>query len=311
MAYELTLINQRAKANPEKFILDCEEEYESRIKLAAELILQNRKNSPLVLLSGPSGSGKTTTSQKIEHEIRKHGVMTHAIGMDNYFKTVDPATSPRTPEGEVDFESPECVDFELMKKHLDRFMSGKPVPVPRYNFAEKRREKMPAFVRYPTGDDIVIVEGIHALGDFAVSAFPNAYKLYISTASDIEKNGDEFFYHSWMRLVRRIVRDNLFRGASAEYTLGLWDNVRRGEVLYIRPTKTRANFTFDSSFPYELCVMKGYFLDLFKDAPESVKNMSDVSKVLNCLEQFESIDPALIPPQSLLREFIGGGIYEY
>lgn len=311
MAYELTLINQRAKSNPEKFILECEEEYESRIKMAAELILQNRKNSPLVLLSGPSGSGKTTTSQKIEQEIRKHGVMTHAIGMDNYFKTVDPATSPLTPDGEVDFESPACVDFELMKKHFDRFMSGKPVPVPRYNFAEKRREKMPAIVRYPTGDDIVIVEGIHALGDIAVKAFPDAYKLYISTASDIEKNGGEFFYHSWMRLIRRVVRDYLFRGASAEYTLGLWGNVCRGEDIYIRPTKTRANFTFDSSFPYELCVMKGYFLDLFKNEPESVKNMSDVGKVLDCLEQFESIDPALIPPQSLLREFIGGGIYEY
>lgn len=311
MAYELNVINDLAKASPAKFIRECEDEYESRIKLAADLIVQNLSKSPLVLLSGPSASGKTTTSQKIEFEIRKRGIMTHAIGMDNYFKTLDPATAPRTAEGEIDFESPECVDFALMKEHLDRFMSGHPVAVPRYNFSTQQREKMPAFIRFPTGNDVVIVEGIHAMGETAVGAFPDAYRLYISTASDITKDGKEFFFHSWMRLVRRLVRDNLFRGASAEYTLELWDNVCRGEDLHIRPYKSRANFTFDSSFPYELCIMKGFFLKLFEGQPESVLKMGNIAEVIEDVKQFETIDPSLIPPESLLREFIGGGIYEY
>lgn len=311
MSYELNNINGMASADPAAFVNKCEEEYESRIKLAADLIVKNLKKSPLVLLSGPSASGKTTTSQKIEFEIRKQGIMTHAVSMDSYFKTMDPATAPRTPDGGIDFESPDCVDFELMKIHFDRFMHGIPVAVPRYNFAKQCREKTPAVIRYPTGNDIVIVEGIHALGEAAVGAFPDAYRLYISTASDITKDGGEFFYHSWMRLVRRLVRDHLFRGSSAEYTLETWKNVCRGEDLYIRPYKSRANFTFDSSFPYELCVLKDYFLGLFDNVPDSVKSMGDAAKVIESLELFESIDPKLIPPQSLLREFIGGGIYEY
>lgn len=311
MAYELNVINSMAKSDPKAFVEKCEAEYESRIKLAADLIIQNRKDSPLVLLSGPSASGKTTTSQKIEFEIRKRGIMTHAVGMDNYFKTIDPSKAPRTPEGDIDFESPECVDFELMKEHFFRFMSGTPVAVPRYNFAKQERERTPAMIRYPTGNDIVIVEGIHALGDRAVNAFPNAYRVYISAASDIIKDGKEFFYHAWTRLVRRIVRDNLFRSASAKYTLELWKNVRRGEIIHIRPNKSRANFTFDSSFPYELCVLKSHFLKLFENEPEDVKNMGNAAEVIRDLEMFESIDSELVPPKSLLREFIGGGIYEY
>jgi len=312
VAYELNVINQMVRANPRSFVEKCEAEYESRIRLAADLIVQNREKSPLVLLSGPSASGKTTTSQKIEFEIRKRGIMTHAVGMDNYFKTIDPATAPRTPEGEIDFESPECVDFDLMKEHFDRFMSGTPVAIPRYNFANQQRERTPAMIRYPTGNDIVIVEGIHALGDRAVNAFPDAYRVYISTASDITRDdGDEFFYHARMRLVRRLVRDHLFRGASAKYTLELWDNVRRGEILHIRPNKSRANFTFDSSFPYELCVMKNYLMKLFENEPQEVKNMENAAELIRDLELFESVDSVLVPPESLLREFIGGGVYEY
>lgn len=311
MSYELNVINKLAKTDPKAFVAKCEEEYEARIRLAAELIIQNSKKSPLVLLSGPSASGKTTTSQKIEFEIRKRGIMTHAIAMDNYFKTICPSEAPRTPEGTIDFESPECVDFELMKEHFDRFMSGRPVAIPRYNFAEQKRDKTPAMIRYPTGNDIVIVEGIHALGDRAVNAFPDAYRVYISTASDVVKDGNEFFYHAWMRLVRRLVRDHQFRGASPKYTLELWDNVRRGEILHIRPNKSRANFTFDSSFPYELCVLKDNFIELFKNEPEDVRNISNAAEVIRDLEMFESIDPELVPPESLLREFIGGGIYEY
>lgn len=309
MSYELSVINGLAKADPEKLIRQSESEYESRIKLAAELIVQNRNS--VVLLSGPSGSGKTTTSKKIEFEIRKRGIMTHAIGMDNYFKTIDPATASRTPEGEIDFESPECVDFELMKTHFDRFSKGIPVAVPRYNFETHRREKTHSMISYPTGNDVVIIEGIHALGETASITFPDAYRLYISTASDILNNGQEFFYHTSMRLVRRLVRDHQFRGASAEYTLKIWDNVRRGEIIHIRPYKKHANFTFDSSFPYELCVMKKYFLELFENVPENVKKEGEVAKVLSALEQFEPINSSLVPPESLLREFIGGGIYDY
>lgn len=311
MAYQLTEINRRALNAPEDFVRECEARYEDQILHAANHIVENSKESRLVLLSGPSGSGKTTTSKKIEFEIRKRGIMTHAIGMDSYFKTIDPATAPRTPQGEIDFESPDCVDFALMKEQFDRFIKGNPVAVPRYNFAQQRRESMPAFVRRPTGNDIVIVEGIHALGDTAVRAFPDAYKVYISTSSDVMDKDKLLLYHSNMRMVRRIVRDNLFRGASPQHTLSMWENVRRGEILHIRPNKSRADLAFDSSFPYELCVMKSFFLELFKDSSPELRAMSEVQSVIDSLEHIQEIDSSLVPSESLLREFIGGGIYEY
>ena len=311
MSYQLNEINRRALEAPDSFVAECEARYEEEIIHAAHHIIEKSRESRLVLLSGPSGSGKTTTSQKIEFEIRKHGIMTHAIGMDSYFKTIDPATAPRTPDGSIDFESPECVDFDFMKEQFDRFMNGHPVAVPRYNFAQQKRESAPAFIRRPTGNDIVIVEGIHALGDRATAAFPNAYKVYISTTSDIMDQDKLVIFHTNLRMVRRIVRDNLFRGASPHHTLGMWENVRRGEVLHIRPNKSKADLAFDSSFAYELCVMKSHFLKLFENASPELLATDHVQSVIDGLQYIESIDSSLVPAESLLREFIGGGIYQY
>ena len=310
MAYELSEINRKAKQDPFAFVRECDAVYQSRIEQAADLIIENRKKSPIVLISGPSGSGKTTTSKKIEEELRRRGVMTHALAMDSYFRTVD-ENSPRTPEGKIDLESPDCVDMELLQEHFVKFSRGEPVPIPDYQFARQRRAEKPAKILTVEKNDVVVVEGIHALNDSLTDAFPDALKLYISARSNVEDNGELVFKGTWMRLVRRVVRDYKFRGAAPNYTLSLWVNVRRGEKQNISPFKDKAALKFDSSFAYEVCVMKTIATILFNSIPEDTPRSQELRSIMPAFDRFEAIDEQFVAPESLLREFIGGGIYKY
>lgn len=310
MAYYLEDINRRASSDPEGFIRECDAEYDAKIRHAADMIIQNHERSPIVLISGPSGSGKTTTSKKIEEELRKRGIMTHALAMDSYFRTVD-ENSPRTEDGKIDLESPRCVDMELLSEHFERLSRGESIAIPKYIFAEQRRSDAPSGTIKLGKNDIVVAEGIHALNDELTSAHPEALKLYISARSNVENNGEVCFKGTWMRLVRRVVRDNLFRGASPAYTFGLWANVRRGEKVNISPFKDKADWKFDSSFPYEVCVMKSVAQKMFLDIPEGTDRYEELKTIYPAFDLFETIDPKLILPNSLLTEFLGGGIYKY
>ena len=140
---------------------------------------------------------------------------------------------------------------------------------------------------------------------------PDALKLYISARSNVEDNGEVCFKGTWMRLVRRIVRDKLFRGASPEYTFSLWANVRRGEKTNISPFKDKADWKFDSSFPYEVCVMKAVAQQLFLNVPEGTERYEEIKSIFNAFDRFDTIDPKLLLPDSLLTEFLGGGKYKY
>ncbi len=310
MAYNLNEINRRAVEDPIGFISDCDAVYQARIEQAADLIIQNREKSPIVLISGPSGSGKTTTSKKIEEELRRRGIMTHALAMDSYFQTVN-ENSPKTPDGKIDLESPHCVDMELLTEHFTKLGNGEPINVPKYLFAEQRRADEPSEILKIGKNDVVVVEGIHALNDELTEAHPDALKLYISARSNVEENDEVCFKGTWMRLVRRVVRDYKFRGAAPEYTLSLWANVRRGEKVNISPFKDKAALKFDSSFAYEVCVMKTIAEGLFKGVPEGTPRYQELRSIVPAFEKFEAIDPKLVAPESLLREFIGGGIYKY
>lgn len=118
MAYQLQEINRRIQTDVQEFLAECDDNYAQRVSLAADKILTNLERSPIVLLSGPSGSGKTTTAMKIAEELQRRGVNTHAVAMDNYFHTINPRTAPRTPEGDIDFESPLCLDMDLLDRHF-------------------------------------------------------------------------------------------------------------------------------------------------------------------------------------------------
>ena len=310
MPYELSSINNRAISDPSGFIQECDAGYQKKIEIAADKIIGNLKNSPIVLLSGPSGSGKTTTASKIRQELRYRGINTHSIAMDDYFRSRDAYSVPLTPEGTFDLESPLCVDMELLNEHFTLLGEGKTVLIPKFDFSRQMRIIEPSRALRLEKDEVAIFEGIHALNDSITDVHPEAFKLYISARSDV-MNGDTLsFKGTWMRLVRRTVRDNLFRGADAAATLGMWANVRRGEKSHISPFKDKANLMFDSSFPYEVCVLKNLAAELFSSISDGVERFAELREVLPAFTMFKDISPSLLAPDSLLREFVGGGIYD-
>jgi len=311
MAYQLQDINFRTVSDPKAFVEEGDAQYRAKVEQAAEMIIENRKNSPIVLLSGPSGSGKTTTAMKIAEQLKKRGVGTYSVAMDDYFNTINPDTVPRTPDGEMDLESPYCMDMDLLNEHFTMLAQGKRIYVPKYEFSRKMRIQEPSKSIKLGKDEVVIFEGIHALNDMITNHHPEAFKLYISARSDVEFEGKVVFKRTWFRLVRRTVRDNNFRGTDPRETLSMWANVRRGEKLYISPYKDKANFQFDTSIPYELAVFNETATKLFSEIPEGIERFEELREVLPALQLFGNIDEKLVADDALIREFIGGGIYEY
>ena len=246
MSYQLQEINRRIDQDVKGFLEECDAQYTDKVRQAADAILTNLPHSPIVLLSGPSGSGKTTTALKIEEELERRGVRSHTISLDNYFKTLDPKTAPRTAEGMVDFESPKCMDMDLLIRHFGMLSKGETIVVPKFEFARQMRNDHAGTPLRLGKNEIAIFEGIHALNDDCAGRHPAATCLYISARSDILEGEELRFKGTWMRLTRRAVRDYNFRGTDVAETLEMWANVRRGEKLYISPYKHRANYIFDS-----------------------------------------------------------------
>ncbi len=308
MIYQLSDINFRTVSDPVGFMEEADEIYKKRVSQAAEKIINNRRNSPIVLLSGPSGSGKTTTSMKIAQELEKRGIGTHYVSMDDYFKNVD-ASTPRTPEGGLDLESPLCLDMELLNRHFSMLRDGETVLVPKFEFARRMRTISPSKSIRLKNDEVAIFEGIHALNSMITDVHPEAFKLYISASSEVDF-GDRLVYkRTWFRLVRRMVRDYKYRGSAPEETMSMWDNVRRGEKLYISPFKTKADYSFDTATPYEPAVFNTIATKLFSSVPQGIERYDELRQVLPALQLFGHIDEALVPGDAMIREFLGGGIY--
>ena len=311
MDLQLSDINFKTVSDPKGFLAEGDAQYQAKVAEAAERIIENKKNSPIVLLSGPSGSGKTTTAMKIAEALNERGVGTHYVGMDDYFTTVSPETTPRTPDGNYDLESPLCLDMDLLNDHFTRLSRGERIYVPKYEFSRQMRIQEPSKSIKLKPDEVVIFEGIHAFNSAITDRHPEAFKLYISASSNVVFQGRQVFKSTWFRLVRRMVRDFKFRGTDPNGTLAMWANVRRGERLHISPFKNKADFRFDTAFPYELPVFNAVATQLFQSIPEGIERYEELRQVLPALQLFGHIDEELVAPDAMIREFIGGGIYEY
>ena len=228
-----------------------------KVRQAADAILANLPNSPIVLLSGPSGSGKTTTALKIEEELSA-GACSPTPSPWTTIQNPGPQNGPRTSDGAGGLRVPLCMDMDLLNTHFARLSKGQTIVVPKFEFARQMRNDQMGTPLRLGKNEIAIFEGIHALNDDCAGRNPAATCLYISARSDVLEGEDLRFKGTWMRLTRRAVRDHNFRGTGVDETLEMWANVRRGEKLYISPFKHRANYIFDSSLPYEVSVMKNY-----------------------------------------------------
>ena len=311
MSYQLSEINARVKTDPKGFMEACDADYARRISEAADRVTARLSISPIVLLSGPSGSGKTTTALKLEEELGRRGVKTRTVSLDNYFHAMHPKDAPRTPEGSIDYESPKCLDMELLDETFTRLSKGEEVIIPRFEFTRQMRNDARGVPLRLGENEIAIFEGIHALNDDIAGRHSEATKLYISARSNILDGEKLRFKGTWMRLTRRAVRDYNFRGTDITATLDMWANVRRGEKLYISPFKGRADIIIDSSQPYEVSVMKNYALPMLRAVPKENQRTAELLDLIHAFDWFEPIDPAMVAKNSLIREFIGGGSYKY
>ena len=309
--YDLKEINKRATTDPAGFARESEAIYARKVMEAAAAIKERSEKSRVVFLSGPSGSGKTTTAHKICHALEGINIRAHTVSLDKYYLTIDPETAPRTEDGEYDLESPYLLDLDMLNKHFDALERGEGVMIPHFSFKTQSRDRSHEIPLKLGVGEVVIYEGIHALNDMLSGGTPDAFKLYISARSDIEIGGEIHFKRTWTRLLRRVVRDELFRATGATQTLKMWANVRHGEKQYISPFKYKADILFDSSMPYEVSVLKRFALKAFSEVPNGTERFEELRALLPALEKFEEVDPELVPPESILREFIGGGIYKY
>ena len=306
MPYRLDQINQAVRQDPAAFMAAGDAAFHEKVCRAADLIQSHRDKSPVVLLSGPSGSGKTTTAGMINAELERRGIHTHTISMDDYVLTPEPNTAPRTPDGEMDFESPLMLDLALLDDHFSRLARGEEILVPHFEFARRMRNDSKGTPLRLGPDEVAIFEGIHALNTTITGKHPEATRLYISARSDVvDGEGKVCFKGTWMRLTRRAVRDYNFRGTDVKGTLDMWANVRRGEKLYISPYKQTAHMLFDSSLPYEVSVMACYARPLLAAVPEENQRRHELLELIASFDLFEPIDPATVPAASLLHEFIG------
>ena len=309
MPYSLTRLNEAVRSDPGAFARECDAAFAKKVENAAGRIAEHRRESRVILLSGPSGSGKTTTALKIEERLRSMGIETHTISMDDYFKTMDPETAPRNRYGEIDFESPFFLDVDLLNRHFAMLDRGETIHVPKYEFARQMRSDIMSQPLRLGPDDLAIFEGIHALNDIIVGKNPHAFRLYIAARSNlVDDDGNIVFQHAWLRLCRRIVRDYQFRGCDAGFTLKLWDNVCRGEKLYISPYKENAHVMFDSSLAFEFAVLKPMVVPLLEAIPAG--KYAVVDDMLRGFEKIEAMDEKYVAPDSLAREFLGGSTYD-
>ena len=309
MPYSLTRLNEAVRSDPGAFARECDAAFAKKVENAAGRIAEHRRESRVILLSGPSGSGKTTTALKIEEQLRNMGIETHTISMDDYFKTMDPETAPRNRYGEIDFESPFFLDVDLLNRHFAMLDRGETIHVPKYEFARQMRSDIMCHPLRLGPDDLAIFEGIHALNDIIVGKNPHAFRLYIAARSNlVDDDGNIVFQHAWLRLCRRLVRDYQFRGCDAGFTLKLWDNVCRGEKLYISPYKENAHIMFDSSLAFEFAVLKPMVVPLLEAIPAG--KYAVVDDMLRGFEKIEAMDEKYVAPDSLAREFLGGSTYD-
>ena len=285
--------------------------HEKKIVEIADLIATRRKQLRLVLISGPSSSGKTTTTKRLEIQLRVNGIEPLTLNMDNYY--LDPEHTPRHPDGTYDFEHIEALDLELLTEHLQRIIGGERVDTPVFDFRNHRRhpEKVRTIDLQP--NQVLLMEGIHALNPLISERVPRPakFKLFVSALTQLSVDEHNRIFTSDTRLLRRIVRDRLFRNYGADDTIRMWDSVRRGERRWIFPFQEDADMLFNSALIYEQAVLTTYARRFLPEVPRESPSYMEVDRLRQFVDFFIPILPDEVPPTSVLREFIGGSAFKY
>ncbi len=297
-----------ASGRMNNLILVSEALMEKRVANIADKIIEDEKKKRFVFIAGPSSSGKTTFANRLGIQLMAHGVNPHTISLDNYF--VSRELTPKDEDGKYNFECLEAIDLEQFNKDMSDLLEGKTVDMPHFNFISGEREYKGNYLKLKE-NDILVIEGIHGLNNKVSYALPeeSKFRIYISALTQLNIDNHNRIPTTDARLLRRMVRDNFYRGASATRTIGMWESVRRGEENYIFPFQEQADAMFNSALIYELCVLKQFaeplLFNVSRDCPEYI----EARRLIKMLDYFLGVSSDKVPYNSLLREFIGGSCF--
>ena len=268
----------------------------------------NDGGARVVLIAGPSSSGKTTSSKRLAIQLLTNYIVPKVISLDNYF--VDRAHTPRDESGEYDYESLYALDLEQFNKDLKALINGEEVRMPTYNFQTGEREYRGDTLKLKE-NNILLMEGIHGLNPELTKDIPEEmkYRVYVSALTTLSIDDHNWVSTSDNRLLRRIVRDYKYRGASAQDSIARWPSVRRGEEKWIFPYQENADAMLNSSLLFELAVMKEQAEPILRQVPTNVPEHAEASRLLRFLRYFKAINDSTIPSTSLIREFLGGSSF--
>ncbi|HBF36545.1 MAG TPA: AAA family ATPase, partial [Firmicutes bacterium] len=303
------LNQQIAAGRSGELIRIAEALHEKKIGQIADQITADRDRIKVVLIAGPSSSGKTTFAQRLAVQLKVNGLRPVPISIDDYF--VDRQRTPMGPDGLPDFECIEALNVELFNEHLTSLIQGRSVVLPRYDF-QKGRSESSGITLQITKEQPLIIEGIHGLNDKLTSNIPkdNKFKIYISALTQLNIDDHNRIPTTDNRVIRRIVRDNQFRGHDALKTIGMWPMVRRGEETHIFPFQEEADIMFNSALIYELAVLKKYAEPLLQQITPDYPEFSEAKRLLKFLSYFLPMDDSEVPINSIIREFIGHSCFQ-
>lgn len=282
--------------------------HEKKIAQIADQITE-RKNVKLVMIAGPSSSGKTTTAKRLCIQLKVNGLNPHVISIDDYF--VNRENTPRDEHGEYDFEALEAIDIELFNQHMNALIAGEEIEIPTFNFVTGKREYKGNKICL-ANEDILVIEGIHGLNEKLSYAIPkeNKFKIYVSCLTQLNIDEHNRIPTTDTRLIRRMIRDNEYRGIEPEKTLAIWSSVRRGENKNIFPFQEEADVMLNTVLIYELAALKSMVEPLLFRIARTSPYYTEAKRILKFLEYFLAMDTSEIPSNSLLREFLGGSSFE-
>ena len=302
--------NQAIDANHSTDIINISEALQEKkiAKIAEEIA--SRKGVKLVLLAGPSSSGKTTSCKRLSIQLAVNGLKPLQISLDDYF--VDREKTPKDASGEYDYESIYALDLDLINEQFNALFRGEEVELPKYDFQSGKSKKSGNKLKM-NDNNVLVVEGIHALNPELTAHIPQEqiFRVYASALTTILLDNHNYIPTTDNRLLRRIIRDNKYRGVSAQETIHRWPSVRAGENKWIFPFQENADAMLNTAMLYELAVIKMQAEPLLQQVPENCEEYAEAYRLLKFLKYFKGIPYNNLPPTSLLREFLGGSSFHY
>lgn len=303
-----SLNNKVVSGQIDNLVLVAEGLHEKKIANIADKIYEHKDKLKMVLIAGPSSSGKTTFSKRLSIQLQVLGLRPYAISLDDYFLPRD--QTPMDENGNYDFESLEALDVAFFNQHLCELLKGNEIEFPRFNFITGTREDSGNKFKMD-GNSILVIEGIHGLNEKLTCSIAkeNKYKIYISALTQLNIDDHNRIPTTDVRLIRRIVRDNTYRGRSAEITILSWPSVRAGEEKNIFPFQEEADLMFNSTLAYELCILKKSVEPLLQKIEKGTPAYMEAKRLLQFLYYFKEIEENMIPKNSIIREFVGGSCF--